>query len=60
MYERLGMPQEYIYTFRMIIVVLLHQSDFVKLRTILDPFKSDSRYDSAVFAKMWNGERLFD
>lgn len=54
------MKQEYMYTFRMLLVLLLHLHDFVKLRTILDAFKTDSTFDNGTFVKMWAGEKLFD
>lgn len=60
LYERLHMKQEYTYTFRMLLVLLLHQGDFVKLRQILDAFRTEKSFDMVVFAKMWQGEKLFD
>ena len=60
LYERLYMKQEYTYTFRMLLVLLLHQGDFIKLRQILDAFRTEKSFDQVVFAKMWQGEKLFD
>ena len=60
MYERMSLKQEYMYTFRMLVVLLLHMHDFVKLRSILETFKTDNSFDNGIFIKMWNGEKLFD
>lgn len=54
------MRQEYTYTLRMLMVLLLHQGDFVRLRQLLDAFKTDRSFDQVAFAKMWQGEKLFD
>jgi hypothetical protein len=74
MYERLGLKQEYMYAYRMLLVLLLHLNDFVKLRELLAGFasndkapskgndegKSPHRFDSVILNKLWQGERLFD
>jgi hypothetical protein len=44
----------------MLLVLLLHKGDFVKLRVVLDTFKTEKSFDQVVFAKMWQGEKLFD
>ena len=45
----------------MLLILFLHLGDFVKLREILDSFKSDkSKFDCVTFTKMWQGEKLFD
>ena len=54
------MKQEYMYAFRMLLILLLHLGDFVKLREILDAFKTGSKFDCITFTKMWQGEKLYD
>ena len=60
MYERLNLKQEYIYSYRMLILLLLQAGDFNVLRTEMKKFlitnEESANFDYVMMTKLWNGK----
>ena len=60
MYERLNLKQEYVYSYRMLILLLLQASNFNVLRIEMKKFlitdEESVNFDCVMMTKLWNGQ----